>query len=574
IRVSTWKEEKISPELQRAAIEEWAKSVGARIIDWVIDLDESGRHFKRKITRCVERVEEGEAKGVVVWRYSRFGRNRTGNSIWLARLESSGGQLESATERIDARTAIGELHRDMIFAFGNYESNRASEQWKEAHAYRVNQLRIPATGRQRFGYIWHPRKVPDATSPTGWRLQEERYSYHPDNTSVVEELYERKTEDHDGFNSLTQWINEDLAILTTRGKPWCVSSMLRFLDSGFAAGLLRIHDPECPCVPPPGQTGRCKNNRFIYVPGAQPRIITPDQWNAYRAHREQTKKTPPRARKATYRLSGILWHGNCRFSAGMSSSTEKNRQVHGSLVVCSRHKNGNRIDCPKGINVSRKRVEVDVKKWLRTEVAEAVDALEDSLEKEGEGNSQDPREQGKRERAYLQRELLKIEAAIDRLVEQNALEPDKYPGDSFERVRDKLLSRKGILIAELGEQDEEEKHGELPQRESFRPLVVGLLKEWDLLTTIEANALLRQVIRRVVIYDERDEEGTLVSWKTVIHPVWEPDPWMPKKICLGPFAARLDWSPAFLWERPAGSAAEADIDLAVAAGPAKLVLTR
>ncbi|MEU3218613.1 recombinase family protein [Streptomyces sp. NPDC006971] len=52
VRVSTWKEEKISPELQREAITRWARDVGARIIDWVEDLDESGRHFRRKITRC------------------------------------------------------------------------------------------------------------------------------------------------------------------------------------------------------------------------------------------------------------------------------------------------------------------------------------------------------------------------------------------------------------------------------------------------------------------------------------------------------------------------------------------
>jgi DNA invertase Pin-like site-specific DNA recombinase len=576
IRVSTWREEKISPELQRNAIETWAAFAGVRIVDWVIDLDESGRHFKRKITTCVERVEAGEVKGVAVWRYSRFGRNRTGNAAWLARLEAAGGRLESATERVDARTAVGELQREMIFAFGNFESNRASEQWKETHTYRVQELKLPATGRPRFGYVWHPRKVPDPTSVTGWRLQPERYVLHPDYASVVEEMYERKTDDYDGFNSLAHWLNEDMGITTTRGKAWGVSTVSRYLDSGFAAGLLRIHDPECPCPYSSGQTSRCKFDRILYVPGAQPAIITPDQWKAYRKHREQTKNTAPRARKATYPLTGLMAHGKCRFHASHSSGTDsEGEQVRGKWVVCSRHKHANRLDCPKGLNAAREQVEDDVKEWLRENVVDDLDALPTIPGQQNkEKAAEDPRERVKRERAHLQRELTRIEAAIDRLVEEHALDPDKYPGDSFARVRDKLLGRKGSLVADLNKLGKEAEEEEAPRREDFRPLVVGLLKEWKLLSPIEANALLRQVIRRVALYDKRDDDGTLISVSAVVHPVWEPDPWEPKKVCRGPFGTRYDWSPDFLWERPAEAAVEADVEQALDSGPAVLALTR
>lgn len=573
IRVSTWREEKISDTLQKAAIDQWAAQMGVRVIDYVIDLDESGRHFKRKITTCVERVERGEAAGVVVWRYSRFGRNRTGNAVWLARLETAGGRLESATERIDARTAVGELQREMVFAFGNFESNRASEQWKETHAYRVQEQKLPATGRPRFGYIWHPRKVPDTNSVTGWRLQEERYSHHPDYVSVVEEMYERKTDDYDGFNTLAHWLNESLAIPTMRGSAWGVSSVQRYLDSGFPAGLLRIHDPECPCPYSSGKISQCVNKRMLYIPGAQPAIITPDQWRAYRAHREQTKKTPPRARKATYPLTGLLRHGRCRFHASHSSGQQKGEQVPGKWVVCSRHKHANRLDCPKGLNALRTKVEEDVKAWLRDNVVDDLDGLETTPGDEPKEETEDPRERVRHERAALQRELTRIEAAIDRLVEDNALDPTKYPGDSFARVRDKLLGRKGSLVADLNKLGKEEEE-ETPRREDFRVIVESLLKEWKLLSPIESNALLRQMIRRVVLVDERDEEGTLLSVNVTVHPVWKPDPWEKKKVCRGPFGTALDWSPDFLWERPTEAAVEQDVDQALAAGPAILALTR
>lgn len=161
----------------------------------------------------------------------------------MARTTGS-GRLESATERVDARTAVGELQREMIFAFGNFESNRAAEQWKETHTYRVQELHLPDTGRARFGYVWHPRKVPDATSPTGWRLQEERYTLHPVHASIVEEMYDRETTDHDGFLSLAHWLNGTLSIPTMRGKPWGLSTTCRYLgalsrNEGWGRGVGR-----------------------------------------------------------------------------------------------------------------------------------------------------------------------------------------------------------------------------------------------------------------------------------------------------------------------------------------------
>lgn len=50
-----------------------------------------------------------------MWKYSRFGRNDLGIAVNLARLENVGGQLESATEEIDARTAVGRFNRAILF---------------------------------------------------------------------------------------------------------------------------------------------------------------------------------------------------------------------------------------------------------------------------------------------------------------------------------------------------------------------------------------------------------------------------------------------------------------------------
>ncbi|MFI1191577.1 recombinase family protein [Streptomyces californicus] len=532
IRVSTWKEEKISPELQRTAIEQWAARTGRRIVDWIVDLDESGRHFKRKIMGGIERIERREVRGIAVWRYSRFGRNRTGNAANLARVEAVGGLLESATEPVDASTAIGRFARGMYMEFAAFESDRAGEQWKETHEHRLA-AKLPATGRPRFGYVWHRRRVPDPTAPSGIRLQEERYALHPDHASVVEELYERKIEDHDGFNSLVHWLNEDLAIPTMRGKAWGVSSVSRYLDSGFAAGFLRTHDKTCPCGYSSGTRSGCPDNRFIYLPGAQPRIIDPDQWEAYKAHRKTIKATPPRARKATYTLTGLLRHGYCRFHMSAASYTSHGKQLRGHLLVCSRHKYANRVDCPKGISVKREYVEGEVLTWLKREAAPGVGVGSSATVHRAEP-VEDPRARVQRERGRLQAELSKIEGALDRLVADNAMNPEKYPADSFARVRDQFAGKKGSIMKALAELGEVET---TPTREEYVPLMLDLIEAWPHMDAIERNAVLRQLVRRIVCHDIRAEGSRWIETRVEVHPVFEPDPWAP---IVGEVVARKD----------------------------------
>src|SRR5690606_1601061 len=98
IRVSTYYEEKISPDIQRSSIKAWADRNGAEIVEWIEDLDVSGRKTKRRIADALKWVEDRNARGIAGWRYSRYGRARHGNAANLARLESLGGRLAPATE--------------------------------------------------------------------------------------------------------------------------------------------------------------------------------------------------------------------------------------------------------------------------------------------------------------------------------------------------------------------------------------------------------------------------------------------------------------------------------------------
>lgn len=504
IRVSTWKEEKISPDLQRKSIEDWARRKNVRIIDWIIDLDMTGRNFKRKIMRGIERVEAREARGIAVWRYSRFGRQRLGNAINLARLEAVGGRLESSTEQVDASTAMGEFQREMIFAFGNFESNRAGEQWSETHEHR-RALGLPATGRPRFGYIWHQRWDPRTET-----LQKERYEVDSALQPVVEMMYERKIAG-EGFAVIAGWLNT-LGHRTRRGNEWAANNVQRYMDSGFAAGLLRIHMPDCHHE----SLSKCSN--YFYLDGDHDGCITPETWEKYEAHRAATRTTPPRARNPVYPLSGMLRCGECRRCVAAVRGGSTGKTVNGYGYRCNHQVQTRSTGC-KGVRLTRKRVERDVLDWLAREAAKGVDDAPSVPQRRGEVAAE--RALAARERARLEAQLEKFAAGLSRLQADRAVNPEDYGPGAYEAARDRIKEQQRIAQAALEKCATVE---EMPDRVDYEPLIVGLLFEWETLFPAEKNGILRQLIRRVVAH-RVEREGKRPTARVEIHPVWEPDPW-------------------------------------------------
>ncbi|MGY4990936.1 recombinase family protein [Streptomyces nigrescens] len=510
IRVSTWKEEKISPELQRDAITKWARQSGRRIIGWIEDLDVSGRHFKRKIMRCIERVEGGEARGVAVWRYSRFGRDRTGNAINLARLQQAGGELESATEPVDASTAIGRFQRGMILEFSAFESDRAGEQWRETHNHRRYKLHLPAQGRKRFGYIWHRRYDPN----TG-KLQKEKYEPDPAVGPVVADLYRAYVAAF-GFSILCGRLNA-AGHRTTQGKLWSTETLRRYMDSGFAAGLLTVHNPECRCRK---TDGTCKNH--VFIQGAQEELIDVDLWKAYLQRRKEVKATTPRSRNGIYELTGLCKCNGCRLGTGLNTKTRDGQNIPGFAYRCNQRAKSGPLACD-GILIERTEVEKEVKRWLRREAATGIDNAPPS-EDAPEPNRADELAAHTAARAHAQREVDRQRQALARLRAEHAANPDDFGPGEYEEAADVIRKKRAEAQALLDSTPEAEP---VPDRQEFVPLVVGTVAEWPTLDTRERNNMLRQLIRRVAIV--RHGPGA-ENHEIQIHPMWEPDPWATPKV--------------------------------------------
>ncbi|MGW6518584.1 recombinase family protein [Streptomyces sp. NPDC054962] len=518
IRVSTYYEEKISPEIQRAAIKSWADRNSADVIEWIEDLDVSGRKTKRKVAICLKMVEDRAVRGIAVWRYSRFGRSRHGNAVNLARLESLGGRLASATEAADTRTAFGRLQMGMAFKFAEYESDRIGEQWAETREHRRN-AGLPATGGKRWGYLWHRRNYDETAGVI------HREWYEPDDTGrTVTSLYERVAEG-DSMQAVTQWLGVN-GYVGTRGKPWLQSGLTRYMDSGWAAGWIRYHPDDCDCPPkdPDSNMARghlCPNR--IWVPGAHEPIVPEDVWTAYQENRKRAKKAPANYRKAAYALSGLMRCGRCGGTAAAAgSSTYGAGKVlitkPGHMFRCSKMNENKTCD---GMYVLRTLAEDAVLDRLRDWATE-IEANAAAIPRQREQVEASPRDRLKVARDRLQASLTDIQRQLDR--QTDLVTRGVIPEDSYKRERDRLTQEQTDVTAELAQLDTRTEEDEA-QPADYLPIIRGLVDRWETTPVETRRSLLRTVLRGVWAYPKRTApDGSEVPVSVLPVAVWEDEP--------------------------------------------------
>lgn len=499
IRVSMAREEMISPEIQRAAITNWARRNGRKVVDWISDPDKSGRNFRRKVMGGIERIERREAREIAVYRYDRWGRNAVESLANCRRVELAGGQVQSATEALDPETAIGKYSRTNAFAIAEMQSDQISENWKAAQANRVERG-LTTNGSPRFGYIRlgrmrNPadpiRYVRDPADPDGERYMPD---YDGGMADIHIEMYDRYIDGKKSFMKIAEWLNLR-GIKNVRGGIWSDVTVKNVLDSGFAAGYIQKHDPDCRC----GKPSRCK--RRIHVQGAHDPIIEEGTWERYKKARQERSRQPARARSPKYPLTGLILCGHCCYPMKAQSGGSPSRP--GYSYRCGRWHHYR--DC-NGPFPMRAHVEDQVLAELRTwaddiderrAITTARRASRVAAEADGE---------------RLSRSLLENDAALKRLARQQALDGDRMPAGVYEELRDELLETRERIEAELAQT----KVVVTANREDHLPITADLVAKWDVLPPATRREMLGKLLRHVKVF--RNPEGPP---RVEAKPVWE-----------------------------------------------------
>lgn len=403
-------------------------------------------------------IDDHEVDVLVLWKWSRLARRRLDFEVALDRVRGVGGEVESATEPVDTKTAAGRFQRGVLAEVAAFEAERIGEGWEETHARR-RAAGLPAQGGRRYGY----RRV----QVEGRR--EQAYAIDEDEADVLRWAYARVI-DGRGASFIAAELNRQ-GVPNPVGNRWRQQKVYPLLDSGFAAGLL-IHEPR-------DSEGR-KGSERHYHEGAHPAIITRDAWEAYLLARRARSSPNALAVEPKYPLSGLLRCGDC--GAGMWITAGGVGAGHS--YACAEWSATKSVRC---VTVVRRRAEAAVLEWIRQyarDVERAADADRALTARLG---------QAKRAAETAARRAQVAEERLARLTAMRAR--DEVSAVGYDEARRDLeaeaqAAREEVEVAEL----------ESARRPpAAREVAAGLVDEWDELPATERRNLLATMIRSVTV---------------------------------------------------------------------------
>jgi site-specific DNA recombinase len=473
-----------SPEIQLISIREWASRNGYVIVAEIIDPDATGRNFNRDVQSAIEMVERGDADAICVYKFSRFGRDNAGFQVNLGRIVHAKGDLYSSTEDVDAQSAAGQLSRDMLAAIAAFESNRFSEQWKDAQDLRIGRG-LPHTATPRFGYRHHKCRS-QAVTTAGWRIRHEKdgacrtdgscreeYRVDPVRGPVLADLFHRYLAG-EGLATLAAWCNVT-SQPRDRGGKWYPSTIGDLLDSGFGAGLLRVGVR--------GTKGRPdKDEKVSYLPGSQEPVIDEETWNRYLAKRRGLVGTPSSLKRSQWPLTGLIKCGLCGGSMTCASSD----RGRGYIYRCSRMQN---LKTCAGTWRTRAAIE--------TAMFDELDAVADELAAAGREAARTVERSTadiNTARTKAERELDEVKAAKKRLARQVVLG----------NLTDEDISEEMATLKQRAEMAQRDlTRTAVPPRPWSPPEIRSLREDWPRLEVAAAREIACRLIDEIVVYPEK-----------------------------------------------------------------------
>lgn len=383
-------EDLMSPQIQLAAIRDHCQRRGYELIRVLEDIDMSGRFWKRRtVETAIAMVEAREAEIICVWKVSRVARHRLDWAIAVDRVEQAGGQLESATEPIDATTSTGRFTRGILAELAAFESDRIGEGWREAHQQRVGRG-LPSNG----------------AVPWGWVAEKRQIHPHPVHGQVVTELYRRYIQGW-GAPQLADYLNQG-GWPTVSGGRWHPTTVRSLLDNPVHAGFISY--------------------KGTVVDGAHEGIISQETWELYQASRRDRRRAG-RLQSTPHLLSGLLVCGRCGYRMCVSGGKRGYpvyRCDHASSTKAHRYQ-----------SVSVRRVDAKVMAWLADlapEIAEAAKSEPDPVMVEADT-------------LRIESAITDLDRQLVKLTEH--LVSGLVPEAAYQSARDSITRRRAELVSDL-----------------------------------------------------------------------------------------------------------------------------
>jgi DNA invertase Pin-like site-specific DNA recombinase len=456
IRVSTDGQMEQSPESQLAEIRKFAARSDYLIPDEYIFAEQDGISGRSAEKRPEFQRMIGVAKSkdkpfdvILVWKFSRFARNRQDSIIYKRLLRKQLGiEVVSVNENIGTdNDGLSELIEAMIEAMDEYYSLNLAEEVKRGMTNKI-QRGEPITG-----------------APMGYTMVNSRYIVDPETAPIVKMMFDDFAVNGLTTYTLTRKLN-DMGIFTRAGRKFSSVVVRYMLTNPVYVGKLRWSKDT---------------STELIEEGVHEAIIEPDIWEKAqkrdaeirRLHKPKEKGSNP-----SLMLSGIVRCGKC--GSTLCKQNEKSYNCGGySKGICR-------------ISHSILREKLD---------GYVIDAIDKMLEG-GDFELAPPLElpKVKSEAEVIVAQIKKQEQKLERIKE--AYEAGVYDVSEMK----KRLAKEQAVLDELLAVTEQRKKPDTAERKkklmSQRMNIVQALRSEEV-TTDEKNALLRTFVDRIVFTRER-----------------------------------------------------------------------
>ncbi|MCM1967826.1 recombinase family protein [Streptomyces sp. G1] len=553
VRVSQARPDMISPELQVGHAQKLADANDIEvIIEPIMDLGESGREFEdRKILEIKEMARNQEFDVLILWIWSRFGRNLRESLQHLDDLLAYGIEVRAAHEDFDGKTTIGRFAINQMLNIAELESNQKSDMWKSAIERRKNRGLPHGSGtRGRFGYYrcdTCPPPEPGKPMEKCPKCKEGVLNLDGNYRPIYIKLY---TDYAAGISvrSMVIWLRRK-KIVNWTGREIDAGDLYSILDSGFALGFVRYTLPEelyKVITREDGTTKRKRNSAhrditaYLYYKGKHEAVIDDEVecerlWDAYVQRRISGRDADDKNHdhSAKYNVSGSLKCCGC--GGGMHSMLRAKKvqkawvdgRPHPSDVLfrCTRHVKFK--DCPgRGVYVSLETAEAAVRRFLSEQVKADPEGAQTLSTRVTEAQAK-----ALKHDAEMAAELARLDAIDQELAELRRKEDKLTDAVLAELITDEAARRRKAEY-ETQKSALREEGALIRARIKAKPVIIpkpdaqaiaSALEVFDVAEPDDQRVILRKLIRYIKVNRGRDPET-----KTEIFPMWVAPPPKPE----------------------------------------------
>jgi site-specific DNA recombinase len=467
-RVSTDEQarEGVSLDEQQERLKSYCRAMGWNEEPLIfVDDGYSAKDIDRpQLNRLLNQVKKGTISKILVTKLDRLSRRLLDLLKLIDTFQEHNVSFISISESFDTNTPSGRLTLQVLGAVAEFERERIRERVFENMLHAANQGK------------WLTQ------NPYGYRLENKELVIYEPEAQIVRKVYDWYLNKGLGYYAIAKKLNEE-GIPSRQKKEWSIRAIKLMLTNPVYKGTLvwnRIDSSKSKRV-------KKDDADWVILEDAYPAIIDKATWEQVQK-RVNKKQMAPRAQTSPHLLGGLLKCGRC--GSGMSigwSGSSKNRY---RVYRCSANKN-------KGTCTSKQYRADDVELWFKHGLLKLANSMNPKmiphLIQKAVENEESTIKQ--KIRSAQNRYKRKVEAYTAGLIELEDLNEEKKRMEQIITEAQKEENTFSVDVKKL----------EAMVKEKINSVIDAI----DVLPVPEAKSLIKTIVEKVILHDEKDIEIVL-----------------------------------------------------------------